>query len=365
MKKIGIICEYNPLHNGHLYHFNKIKEKYPDSLVICILSSEFTERGELTVFNKFIRTKEALDLGIDLVLSNPIYYSMNNASSFAYSNVYYLNLCNVDTIICGQESDDPLLFKNMYKLEETKAFKNQINKYLNDGLSFKNSYLKAFEDFKIKFKSNDLLAFFYYKAIMKINKNIRLETIKRINNNYKDLTLNETKIQSATALRIQKDIKNYVPAYVYKDFKEYGFRDVNKLSDLIIYSFLSGNHNRENAEGLLNKADELNSKMLYKDILNVFKSKRYSDSKINRFIISNLLNIKDNFEINSNYIRVIGFNKKGQTLLADIKKDITIYTSIKNGINKKFDLELKADKILDIIYNEHLLIQDIKGPIIK
>ncbi|MCR5786371.1 MAG: nucleotidyltransferase family protein, partial [Acholeplasmatales bacterium] len=211
MKIIGLICEYNPLHNGHLYHYNKIKELYPDSLVIAVMSSEFSQRGELQVFNKFTRAKEALDMGIDLVISNPIYYSMNSASTFAYSSVYFLNLCHVDTIICGQESNDPNLFKEMFKLENSKNFKEKIDKYLNEGLSFKSSYLKAFEDYKLTFKSNDLLTFFYYKAIQKINKNINLETIKRINSNYNDETLNDTSIQSATAIRKLNDIKKYVP----------------------------------------------------------------------------------------------------------------------------------------------------------
>ncbi len=92
MKKIGLIAEYNPLHNGHLYHYNKIKELYKDSYIITILSSEFSQRGDLCVFNKFIRSEQALKLGADLVLSNPIYYSMNNSSTFAYSNIYFLNL---------------------------------------------------------------------------------------------------------------------------------------------------------------------------------------------------------------------------------------------------------------------------------
>ena len=153
MISLGIIAEYNPLHNGHLYHFKKIKELYPNSNIITILSSEFSERGELCVFNKFMRTKHAINLGADLVLSNPIYYSMNNASIFAYSNVYFLNKCNVEKIIVGSESDNLSNFKKIYLIEKTDKFNLKLKEFLNNGYSFK-LFLKVSTSSIVKPKFN-------------------------------------------------------------------------------------------------------------------------------------------------------------------------------------------------------------------
>ncbi len=355
MKVIGLIVEYNPLHNGHLYHYNKVKELYPDSLIITIMSSEFSQRGDLCVFNKFIRATEALSLGSDIVISNPIYYSMNSASTFAYSNIHFLNLCNVDTIICGSESSEINLLYKIDKIEHTKEFKNILNTYLNKGFSFKSSFTKSLEQYNINFKSNDLLNYFYFKAIKEINSKIELKFISRVNANYNDVSLNLSNIQSATAIRKLDNISKFVPNYVNEDFIKYGFRDINKLLPLIKYSFLNNTENRENIEGISNRALKVKYKN-YEELIEQLSTKRYSESKIKRFIISSLLNIRSNVSLkNSNYIRVLGFNQNGKEYLNKIKKNITIYTSIKEGINESFDLEIRASKILDIIYNENLV----------
>ncbi len=365
MIKIGMIVEYNPLHNGHLYLYNKIKEQYPDSLVIALITSEFTSRGELNVFDKFTRTRHALKMGVDLVLSNPIYHSMNNASAFAYSSVYYLNNAKVDKIICGSESCDISLFDRMYQIEQTIEFKDSVKSSLEKGNSFKSSYLKSFESHNINFKSNDILAFFYYKAIKEINPNIELELIKRVSNDYNDTTLNSSSIQSATALRAsQSNIESYVPSYVYETFKSLGFRDVNKLTNLFLYSSLFNKDVRENNEGILNKLNNINSIKSYNELIDTLKSKRYSNTTIQRLVVCSLLNINSKYnELDQNYIRVLGFNDRGRVYLNQIKKETQIYTSIKNGINYEFDIELLASKILDMIFGSDLLKKELKGPI--
>jgi predicted nucleotidyltransferase len=363
MLKIGLIAEYNPLHNGHKYHFDKIKELYKDSMIITILSSEFSQRGNLCVFNKFMRTKHSLLLGSDLVLSNPIYYSMNSASTFAYSNVFFLNKCNVDIIVAGSESMNVIQLEEIFKLENSLNFQNKLKELLSLGYSFKLAYTKSLDYFNISIKSNDLLNYFYYKAINEINPNIKLVLIKRINNDYRDELTNSSNIQSATSIRKLNDISKYVPKFVNDDYLNYKFRDINKLNDLIKYSFINRNNNvREDTEGLSNRFENISFNNYY-DLLDNIKTKRYSESKLNRYIISNLLNIKSDKIKYDNYIRVLGFNENGKNLLNEIKKDVIIYTNIKEGINEAFDLEIKADKILDIIYNENLVLKDLRGPI--
>lgn len=361
MKKIGLIAEYNPLHNGHLYHFNKIKEMYKDSYIITILSSEFSQRGDLCVFNKFIRSEQALKLGADLVLSNPIYYSMNNASTFAYSNIYFLNLCNIDIIISGSESCDIDVLNKIYELEQTLEFQEKVDNYFHSGLSNKSSYIKTLNEYNINLKSNDLLNYFYFKAIKEINPRIQLILIKRINNDYSDETINSTNIQSATSIRNLAEIEDYVPDFVNENFKKYGFRNSNLLMPLIKYAVLQNNNSKENVEGLINRAKKIDVDD-YKDLVNNLIAKRYSESKVKRFLITTLLNITDQSLTYEPFIRVLGFNKNGKSLLNDIKKTVKIYTSIKEGINKAFDIEFKADKILDIIYKDDLTKKETLSP---
>ena len=57
MESIGVIAEYNPFHNGHLYHLKKIKEKYKDSPIILIMTGNFTERGDVAIIDKWKRTE--------------------------------------------------------------------------------------------------------------------------------------------------------------------------------------------------------------------------------------------------------------------------------------------------------------------
>ena len=104
--KIGIICEYNPFHNGHLYHINKIKELYPNSTLILVMSGNVTERGELSILNKWEKTEIALTHGIDLVIELPFVFSTQGADIFSYGAIKILKTLNVDTIVFGSESNN-------------------------------------------------------------------------------------------------------------------------------------------------------------------------------------------------------------------------------------------------------------------
>ena len=87
MNAVGIICEYNPFHNGHLYHINKIKELYPSDLIILVMSGNFLQRGEVSLINKWDKTKIALKYGIDLVVELPFHFSSQAADIFAHGAI--------------------------------------------------------------------------------------------------------------------------------------------------------------------------------------------------------------------------------------------------------------------------------------
>ena len=99
MQIIGIICEYNPFHNGHIYHINKIKSLYPDSLIILVLNGYFCQRGDISLLAKQDKTKIALEYGVDIVVELPTIFGTQSADIFAYKAIEILNYFQVQTII--------------------------------------------------------------------------------------------------------------------------------------------------------------------------------------------------------------------------------------------------------------------------
>ena len=223
MKIVGIIVEYNPLHNGHVYHINKIKESANPDLIIAVMSSSITMRGDLSIFDKFTKTKQAIKNNVDIVIELPMIYSMQRADIFAKNAVDLLNYMNVDEIWIGSEENNVENYKKYYNLE--------ANVDTSDGKSYKSASYEI-----MSMQSNDILGYGYYKAIMDGKYNIKLNTIKRESSNYLDTIPTNSTITSALSIRNNLDlIDNYCPDYVTKD----NLLDENKLFQLLKYKILS------------------------------------------------------------------------------------------------------------------------------
>lgn len=358
MKIVGLICEYNPLHNGHLYHINKVKELSKCDLLVVIMSSTFTMRGDLSIYDKFTKTKQALQSGIDIVLENPFIYTVERADIYASNSVDFLSLVGVNEIWIGSEENNVKLYEECYLKEK--------NITTNKTISYK---VNSINDYP--FKSNDLLGYFYYKRIKDLNYNIKLNTIKRIKSTYESTSLESSDIASSTAIRCNLDyLDKYTPLFVSADKN---ILDMNKLLSCLKYKILSTNKNELKEyflvdEGIENSLVEKNNINSLDELIKSLSNKKYSNTRIKRMLLYILFNIKKN-EVNSIYknkidfIRILGFNKNGQNYINQIKKEITIYTNIKEGINDIFDIEIKISKIIDSIYDTNLLKLEQKGPI--
>ena len=142
MKKIiGIVVEYNPFHNGHLYQINKIKEKYKDSLIIVCMSSSFTQRADASILNKWDKTKICLDHNIDIVIELPTLYATQSSDIFASSALKLLNELKIDTLVFGSESDD---IDTLYKLADTQLnnpkYDELVKKYLGSVVPYTDNF---------------------------------------------------------------------------------------------------------------------------------------------------------------------------------------------------------------------------------
>ena len=357
MKVVGIICEYNPFHNGHLYHLNKAKEIAGDGIVIAILTGYFSMRADISVINKLDKIKTAIDNGVDITIELPYLLGTQNADIFAYNAVYLLNQMGVDEIVAGSENNDINIITKAATIAKNESFQEEIKANLTQGLSYRKSYSLALEKHNINLPSNDMLNVKYIEAINQINPNIKLSLIKRINNNYNDKELNDSTIQSATAIRKANNIKEYVPTYINEIFENKGFYNLNQFSSILKHLILTLDLSTifQTQEGIENSFSTSFNNI--DELVDQLTSKRYTSTRIKRLISYILTNTtkQEMNELTKPLIRVTGFNGKGQKYLNTKKKDITYFTRITNGINNIYDKELTIAKIFTNVYNEDFI----------
>ena len=360
MEIIGIIAEYNPFHNGHLYHINKIKELYPDSLIVLILNGYFLERGNISILSKEDKTKIALNNNIDIILELPFVYGTQSADTFAYESIKLLNKFNCTKLVFGSESNDINLLKDIVKKQSTKEYDNLVKKYLDQGLNYPTALAKALNIKEDIFKSNDLLGISYLKAIKETKSNIVPITIKRTND-YHDLDSNE-KIVSADNIRNKimhnEDISLYLPKEVIPLINHINIEKLFELlkvkiiteKDLSVYLDVD-----EGIEYRLKK-QIINANSL-DEFINSIKTKRYTINKINRMLIHILIGLTktDKNNLETNYLKILGFNSAGKKYI----KSLGIKENYKN--TNIYNYELIASLLYSLLTNSNTLEFDQKN----
>lgn len=364
MKKIGIICEYNPFHNGHLYHISKIKEMFDDSLIILVMSGNFTQRGEASIIPKYSKCDIALLSGIDLVIELPFIFATQSADVFAKTSIEILDKLNVDYVVFGSETNDINKLTMLAKTQiNNKKYDKLVKEYLDKGVNYPTALSKALYQLTDKRidKPNDILGVSYIREILKLNSNITPICIKR-SNDYNSIELNDN-ITSASSIRYAllngDNVKNYVPEYVYDYLKNPIF--TKNYFNLLKYKIMTENTLEEYQtvdEGIQNRIKKciINSKDLDDLILKV-KTKRYTYNKLSRMFIHILCNLKKEEVKKYNkisYIRVLGFNIKGRNYLNEIKKDIDIpiITNFSRTNDPILDIEMRSTCVYASILNE-------------
>lgn len=361
MKIIGIIAEYNPFHNGHIHHLKEIKRIYPESIIILVLNGYFTQRGDISILTKREKTKIALEYGINIVIELPYLYGGQSADTFANESIKLLNKLKVDTIVFGSECND------VNKLYQISKYDIEIEKdiriFLKEGMNYPTALAKAI-DKDFTYLPNDLLGISYIKAILKNNFRIEPITIKRTSD-YHDLTSNNF-IISASNIRNKLlnniDISNYLPKQLINNLVITNYDEYFKLLKYKIITSKDLSIYLDVCEGIeyrlkkyivsCNNIDEYISKI---------KTKRYTYNRINRMFIHILVGIKksDNY-INSDYLRILGFDKIGKNYLSKLNiKENYKNTSI-------YDIELRTSLLYDLINDTCTYKDEIKNkPVIK
>ena len=354
--KIGIIAEFNPLHNGHLYLINKIKDKYENASIILVLSGNYTQRGIPSIIDKWKKTELSLKLGIDLVVELPFPFSTQSADYFAYGATTLLNYLKVDKLIFGSESNDIKVLEKVVDAQKDDKFNTLVKLYCKSGYNYPTALSLSLEEStneKIT-TPNDLLGISYIKAIKENNYSIEVETIKRTNDYHEEKL--EKDISSATSIRKALkegiDISNQVPKIELDYLNELHY--IDDYFNIIKYKIIT-----EEDLSIYQTVDKEIVKKLKKEILNSnnidefikrIKTKRYTYNKISRMLLHILTNFTKEKakEFNKiSYIRVLGINNTGRNILNSIKKDIEIpiISKITKEKDPMLEYELEVDKI--------------------
>lgn len=364
MKILGIVAEYNPFHNGHLYHLRTAKALTDADCVVAVMSGNFTQRGEPAVLDKWARTQMALLCGVDLVIELPVPYAMSSAEYFAYGAVKLLDSLAVTDAMCfGSESGDLDSLSQIASiiLEEPQDYKATLKESLCIGNSFptaRQEALSAYLEAKNEKGSlsnalsspNNILAVEYLKALMRLDSKITPTTISRIGNDYRSAELTG-EISSATSIRkvlastawqtakelltssmpcscvdiVEREIELGRGPIFPSDFTS---TLLSKLRNMSVDEISALPYMEEGLENRMKTAAEKAGS--YDELLDYICTRRYPITRIQRILFSLLTGLNNGtfkaFNIGGGpaYIRILGFNNTGRSLLSTIKGKIKL-----------------------------------------
>lgn len=385
---LGIIGEYNPFHNGHLYHMMQSIEQTNANYTICVISGNFVQRGNTSIIDKWTKAEMALKGGADLVIELPTVYSVSSAENFAEGAVKLLNsLGIVDNIAFGMEAKDISLLNNIATVlyQEPKEYITILNHELSKGISFpkarENAVMIYLNDIKkyinVMTSSNNILAIEYLKALKKLRSTMYPVGIPREKVLYNDEFIVDD-FASATAIRRMitrgeyEEIRKVMPKFSYNllansvnqgkyvidlaIFQKEILYILRKMTVDEIAQLPDVSEGLENA--IKNASDSCNNLM---DFISIVKSKRYTQTRIQRILLYILLNItkKDMYISRKTvpYARILGYSQKGKELISKIynaNPKITLITSVKNFFdssnNKTYKHMLSKDILATNIY---------------
>lgn len=363
MKITGLITEYNPFHNGHLYHINKAREITKADFIVVVMSGDFVQRGYPAITDKFTRANMALAEGADLVLELPSCYATASAEFFALGAVSLLeHLGCIDALVFGSECGDLAALSALADIlyTEPPLFQSALKEALSNGLSYPAARVRALSSLPsagdncsaILKEPNNILALEYLKALKKCHSSITPYTIARSGAAYHSETIHAT-TSSATAIRKSllssdndlTELKQQIPEQAYSVFYRNLLcnkpMNIDAFSHMLSYALILNQQRLTDfldvdtflANRICNHLHEFTSITEFADLL---KNKAYTHTRITRALCHILLNMtKQDMDLflqqgTSFYGRVLGFHRSSAPLLKRIKEhaDIPLITKL-------------------------------------
>lgn len=377
MKICGIICEYNPFHNGHAYLLDEARKQSGCDAVVCVMSGDFTQRGEMAVLDKYTRAKHAVLAGADAVIELPVPFACAPAELFAKGAIKLLSsLPDFSILAFGSETGDkqPLFAAAQAQAdsEQDSSFKTTLKKYLKAGLSLTKARSQALaetgkaETAQLLSSPNDILAVEYVKAMTAFECGADILPIKRVGAGYSDEKLlknfsSATAIRNAVTLGKRRAIKKNVPPFVLEDLKQAADPSVYKKIALCAALKMSAEQMKKMTdctEGLENriKAFAKNTPD-YDEFVSKVTTKRYISSRIRRILAATVLELEEEFVRKALraplYLKVLAAKKESaDKILPALRK------SAFPLLTRRSDLSLLG-KIAEDVYAKDELASDI------
>lgn len=376
MKVAGIIAEYNPFHNGHALLAYKAREAGATH-VAAVMSGNFVQRGEPALMHHTVRTKAAIECGIDLVLQLPSVYAVSSAQSFAQAGVEILDGTGiVDWLVFGSECGDTEKITETAKLIYFDEIRPYISDELDKGITFAAARENALRKISpecadIIQKPNNILGVEYAAALERINSNIMPVTFKRIGAEH-DSDKSNGEIASASMVREfikgRREFGDFVPVKAEEIYWNAPVSDIKLIENAILYKMKTTTAEAlslapDVSEGIENRI--INAAKEAKNLEELYylaKTKRYTHARIRRIIINHFLCVTaEDTAISAPYIRVAGFNEKGAELIRMLKKTAKLPVITKasdiadagENAQKIFSLECTAGEIFSLCLPEN------------
>ena len=375
MLKIGIVAEYNPFHNGHLYQIEEIKKRMgKDTLIVAVVSGDFVQRGEFSYFDKWQKTEMALNHGVDIVAELPLYYSVQNAEIFSRMSTKILDYFELDFQVFGAEEEEIKVLDRIIELQEREEYKKNLMELMKKGNSYSTSQKLALSEYGYgnAVKSNNILALEYMRTMKRENLRIKPYIIKREISDYNEIEIEEERksIASATFIREEmlknsgnpENIRKFISEKTYEILERVYISDrtddgqlewknlKNSMFKFLKYKLLMETKNE--IIKIYDMNDEIYARIYrgvsksktYEVFLKEVKSRNFSIKRIERIVLNILLNVtKKAVDFKLDYIRVLGFNQKGQEYLKQLKKDKKVFNEKSYKMEELETTEKKAN----------------------
>ena len=367
MKICAIICEYNPFHNGHLYHLQEAKRLSGADAILCVMSGNFVQRGEAAILNKYVRAKHAIQAGADAVIELPAVFATSNAELFAKGAIHILSsIPAVDSLCFGAENADADAFLKAahFLNNEPEEISARIKELTNEGLSYAKARATAWGSVLpnvLLSSPNNILGLEYTRAILAKNANIKILPISRMGNHYNSRQLNE-QTASATAIRNgineRVSVSKYVPDFVECDLPSNLQCDLEVLEK---YAILS--KSTEEIKGVCDCTEGLENAfkkaaLLDTSLSETLTSARYTSSRIRRIALQNLLGIDEQLLREALttplYLKVLAINASRKDLLTVLSagtSPVIIRTQDRNQLCSTAIKCMQKDDVSEQIYN--------------
>ena len=336
MKTIGIICEYNPFHNGHAHQLHTLAQEHPEALRICIMSGSFVQRGEPAIFSKFDRARWAILGGADIVIELPTLYSLGSAQLFGTGSIRMVKALHIDALSFGSETADLDTLVDIAKRMDCESTQTVLRTYINEGMSYGSAFRKAL-DTEILNTPNALLGLEYIRAGLNYHPTLKYMPILRTSDHHESNIIKD--FPSGTALRklitnmatssnncninsivpktIANDMTNIISNGAYVNYNRY-YDIIHSLSRRTSTTKLEsfGEFN----EGIKHLWSKAAQQPTWNLAMEQIKSKRYTYARLQRMGAYLALGIQKDVLQNAmqegpQYARLLAFNDRGRQWL--------------------------------------------------